>query len=175
MRSSFSLYVWLHGCGRIPSSPRWRASRWRDAAKRGTGSTARTSFLRETQNFGHPNLAVTWSLAIEEQFYLVWPLVVALTSRRTLIWICGGLIVAALASGPHSCWQDAHAILPYLLPFCRIDALAAGALVALAMHGDRIARRWRPHRLLTIARIGRAGRRRNSSGGLALRRSVRQR
>ena len=48
----------------------------------------------QDQNFGHPNLAVTWSLAIEEQFYLVWPLVVALTSRRTLIWTCGGLIVA---------------------------------------------------------------------------------
>ena len=109
-------------------------------------------FARD-ENFGHPNLAVTWSLAIEEQFYLVWPLVVALTSRRTLIWVCGGLIVAAFALRTVLVLGGAHAILPYVLPFCRMDALAAGALVALAMRGDRTGPPVATARLLTIARI----------------------
>jgi len=105
------------------------------------------------QNFGHPNLAVTWSLAIEEQFYLVWPLVVAITSRRTLMWTCAGLIVTAFALRTALAVGGAHEILAYVLPMCRMDALAAGALVALAMRSDRSGPPAAPARLITLARI----------------------
>jgi peptidoglycan/LPS O-acetylase OafA/YrhL len=108
-------------------------------------------FARD-ENFGHPNLAVTWSLAIEEQFYLVWPFVVAITSRRTLMWTCGGLIVTALGLRIALVLEDAHSLLPYVLPVCRMDALASGALVALAMRGDRAGPPRAPARLLTLAR-----------------------
>ena len=37
-----------------------------------------------------------WSLAVEEQFYLVWPAVVFLLNRRALMGVCGALMVAAL-------------------------------------------------------------------------------
>jgi peptidoglycan/LPS O-acetylase OafA/YrhL len=109
-------------------------------------------FARD-ENFGHPNLAVTWSLAIEEQFYLVWPLVVALTSRRALMWTCGGLIVTSFALRTSLVLAGAHWIVPYVLPVCRMDALAAGALVALAIRRDRGASPVAPARLLTLARI----------------------
>src|SRR6266478_475231 len=36
-----------------------------------------------------------WSLAVEEQFYLIWPLFVVLMSRRALSLLCIALIVAA--------------------------------------------------------------------------------
>lgn len=93
------------------------------------------------KGFGHPNLAVTWSLAIEEQFYVVWPVVVALLGRRLLMWTCAGLIAAALALRTALVMGGADPTVPYVLPFCRMDALAAGGFVALALRDDHLAAR----------------------------------
>ena len=47
--------------------------------------------------YGWQPLAVMilWSLAIEEQFYLVWPLLVRACGRHRLLWWSGGLMVVA--------------------------------------------------------------------------------
>ncbi len=50
----------------------------------------------KTRGPTHGVVDLSWTLSIEEQFYLTWPMVVALSSRRTLLAICAGLI----ASGP---------------------------------------------------------------------------
>ena len=42
-----------------------------------------------------PTLTLLWSVAIEEQFYLVWPLLVALVPKRYMGWLFGGIIVAS--------------------------------------------------------------------------------
>jgi len=74
-----------------------------------------------------------WSLQVEEQFYLLYPLAVVLLSRRNLWRFLVGCIVAAplirmavvlLTGGTNS-----HAL--YVLTPCRMDTLAAGGLVAL--------------------------------------------
>jgi peptidoglycan/LPS O-acetylase OafA/YrhL len=81
--------------------------------------------------FDQFGLHVLWSLAIEEQFYLVWPLVVALASRRWLWRLCVvGVFVAVacrwgLARSGADYW---HA---YVLPVCRMDGLLIGGIVAL--------------------------------------------
>ncbi|HUJ53223.1 MAG TPA: acyltransferase [Steroidobacteraceae bacterium] len=67
-----------------------------------------------------------WSLAVEEQFYLIWPLlVVGLAPRRLLracLWIAVGalLLRCALAAYGASTWTL------YANTACRMDALALG-------------------------------------------------
>jgi peptidoglycan/LPS O-acetylase OafA/YrhL len=95
--------------------------------------------LTFTQNFGFHDLVqydlsvvVTWSLAVEEQFYLVLPLLVCLLPPR---WLPAVAIVLA-ASAP--LWRavldpiDASALLP-----CRMDALFLGVLCAWAVRQPR--------------------------------------
>jgi peptidoglycan/LPS O-acetylase OafA/YrhL len=44
-------------------------------------------------------LTLFWSLCVEEQFYLIWPLVVWVTAKRAFPWMCLGVIAASLAAG----------------------------------------------------------------------------
>ncbi len=73
--------------------------------------------------FGH-----FWSLAVEEHFYLIWPMIVFLFERKTLILVAAGLTVMAV------CCRIAlldRPLLTYAFTPCRIDALAIGACIAL--------------------------------------------
>jgi len=72
-----------------------------------------------------------WSLAIEEQFYLVWPLAVLLLGRRSLIWL---LIACCVATVGARVVAIHHDLLGLLSPR-GIEALAAGSLVALLSRG----------------------------------------
>jgi len=78
-----------------------------------------------------PNTSHLWSLAVEEQFYLAWPLLMLWLPRRHLWWTTVLAVVGApltrgllLASGtsPVAIW---------VLPPCVMDALGLGALLAL--------------------------------------------
>lgn len=89
-----------------------------------------------------------WSLAIEEQFYLVWPCVVFLCSRRTLAYISIGLIAAGPVLRSVLIFAfDSGTQLPYRLTPTRLDSLALGALIVLAAQSPV----WLP-RALAIAR-----------------------
>ncbi len=77
-----------------------------------------------------------WSLAVEEQFYLVWPILVLTLARRRLMVLCGGLMALGLVL--RAVLYAIH--LPsaaYTLIFCRADSLAIGALVALSARDPR--------------------------------------
>jgi peptidoglycan/LPS O-acetylase OafA/YrhL len=81
----------------------------------------------------------TWSLAQEEQFYMVWPLVLLLMLRRRLspqvvAALLVGAIVALLALAPH-----ARGIELYYSPLTRVPELLLGCLGAVV---------WR-HRLVS--------------------------
>jgi peptidoglycan/LPS O-acetylase OafA/YrhL len=98
----------------------------------------------------HANLGVFWSLCVEEHFYLVWPFVVWLMGRRALMRLCVvvGLMSLSLRAAVLIMFPNDHAA--YLLTPCRLDGLAAGSFVALALR-DRAD--WQ--RLISLApRVG---------------------
>ncbi len=72
----------------------------------------------------------TWSLAIEEQFYLLWPLVVRWSSRRGLVWICAVIFFATPLLRWLALEAGAPALALYTAPIFRFDGLALGALLA---------------------------------------------
>lgn len=72
-----------------------------------------------------------WSLAVEEQFYLIWPLLVLKLERRRLMGVCAGLMVLALTLRVVTYWLH-FPFAAYTWTICRADSLAIGAIVALA-------------------------------------------
>lgn len=72
-----------------------------------------------------------WSLAVEEQFYLFWPAVVLLTSRKGLIRTCLAFMVVSVAL---RIWLQTTGINPtagYRITPARLDTLGMGALLAV--------------------------------------------
>jgi peptidoglycan/LPS O-acetylase OafA/YrhL len=91
-------------------------------------------YLGYVQNLVYPRLGsfalvVTWSLCVEEQFYLVWPFLVRLCSRRVL----AGVAVAVLLLGtPFRMYlHHVNSSMGFFFTFTRLDPIAVGALVAL--------------------------------------------
>jgi len=93
------------------------------------------SFTLFLQNFFVPHLSgaagslgVTWSLAVEEQFYLVWPWVVWYCSTAQL----RGIALSVICVSPLlRVFLLGRGVDLYTNTFCRLDGLMAGALMAL--------------------------------------------
>ena len=100
----------------------------------GAGFTANFLFWSqsgyfESQAAAKPLLHL-WSLGIEEQFYLIWPLLVAFLYRRTrrVAWwigllMCGSFVVNAIGT-------QGHTSAMFYLPTSRFWELLSGALLA---------------------------------------------
>ena len=91
----------------------------------------------------HPSLVVDlnhfWSLAVEEQFYCVWPLVVFLVrDRKRLMQLALGLSACALALrialATYSTALASGIVHEWTL--CRMDTLMLGGVLALWLRGD---------------------------------------
>lgn len=86
----------------------------------------------ERDQLQHGVLAVAWSLAIEEQFYLLWAAVVWLCPPRWIGPVCVLILVAAPALRAVATALGTSPIQIYVQTPYRMDALAAGAWLAWA-------------------------------------------
>lgn len=95
-----------------------------------------------------------WSLAVEEQFYLVWPFLVFMLSRRAMLRLCVVMVASALLVRTALFANDA-AMAAYVLTPSRMDALAVGAMISLAARDGKsfpvLARAARPVLGLAVA------------------------
>src|SRR5439155_22593332 len=71
-----------------------------------------------------------WSLSVEDQFYVLWPVIVFMIERRTLAELCVAImvVVAVLRLWLVSTFGPSTAV--YVLPPTRMGALTTGALIA---------------------------------------------
>jgi peptidoglycan/LPS O-acetylase OafA/YrhL len=78
-----------------------------------------------------------WSLAVEEQFYLLWPLVVYWADGKKLVRICALAFLLAIGTRIGLHLYTANGIAGYTLLPARLDPLAAGALLATLVRTAR--------------------------------------
>jgi peptidoglycan/LPS O-acetylase OafA/YrhL len=87
---------------------------------------------------GIPALPHLWSLAVEEQFYILWPACVFLLPQRALPWLCAGAVIVALLTRfgltlyAPALADDAA----YQFTTARWDALVLGAALAFFIRNE---------------------------------------
>jgi len=86
-----------------------------------------------------------WSLAVEEQFYLLWPLIILVTMRRSLAKACIGLIAFAPVLRIVLYLKGVNGDGIFHLTTSHVDALGLGALAAIVVRDEAWLRRLAPH------------------------------
>jgi peptidoglycan/LPS O-acetylase OafA/YrhL len=81
---------------------------------------------------------ILWSLAVEEHFYLLWPLLVRRLHRKQLVaLLLSVIIVEPILRGVVVYWKRDMDLIYFLTPF-RLDGLSLGALLALLLESQHM-------------------------------------
>jgi peptidoglycan/LPS O-acetylase OafA/YrhL len=113
--------------GNYPAPPQWPY--W----------TYLTNFSVADRGMTHGLLDIAWSLAIEEQFYLVWALVVWFLPLEWLGPLCIGILVGEPLARTLALGNGVAPETVYVLTFFRLDGLAAGSLLAWLLRRGELA------------------------------------
>ena len=99
-------------------------------------------WMAASTTFGALGITITWSLAVEEQFYLTLPTIVRFLTQRGLAIALGtGIVLAPISRIVLHALAPSHYLSWYTLMPCRADALLLGVLAAIVLRSDP----WKPH------------------------------
>ena len=102
-------------------------------------------------------LDATWSLAVEEQFYITWPLLIFFLKKRTLTILLFSLFVVSLSLRLAFYFRGAESGFVHQYTFSRLDAITFGSLAAIWLRSPSCTLvRWRTwsYRFLSIGAAG---------------------
>jgi peptidoglycan/LPS O-acetylase OafA/YrhL len=85
-----------------------------------------------------------WSLAVEEHFYLVWPLVIFYCSRTAAIRVCLAAMALSILARAAWLYSGGNEVATQVFTLFRIDALALGGVLALYVRGPNGIKKLRP-------------------------------
>lgn len=97
-------------------------------------------------------LSHLWSLGVEEQFYILWPLVFSLlaSGRMRLVWICVAVVAACLLRMELGYGEASAAYTPNRWTIPAIYPIALGAMLAILMKEDWVLRIMRTRTILAV-------------------------
>ena len=81
------------------------------------------------------NIAHFWSLAVEQQFYLLWPVVILFAPRAHLLKAAIGMVALGIAYRLLAIGFEHNSVAPYVFTVASFDSLGAGCLLALLSGG----------------------------------------
>ena len=92
-------------------------------------------YMGALQNLGNQAMSITWSIGIEEQFYIIFPFIIYYLKDKWLPWVLiACIITAGIVRGMMPHWITGYVLLP-----CRMDGLALGVLIAWLMQRTDLA------------------------------------
>ncbi len=87
-------------------------------------------------------LAHVWTLCVQEQFYVFWPVLFLLLGRHRRVFLIIMIALTIMFRGWMLSQGQEESVAYYVLPFASFDALALGSLFALLEGKIRIAAPW---------------------------------
>jgi len=84
---------------------------------------------------------VLWSLAVEEHFYFLWPLIVLLVDRKKLLWLCAAIFIGCPILRGICALKGVNPGAIIVLSCFRFDGLATGAAIAIWARSARFDRK----------------------------------
>ena len=84
---------------------------------------------------------VLWSLAVEEHFYFLWPLIVLLVDRKKLLWLCLAIFVGCPILRGICALKGVNPGTIIVFSCFRFDGLATGAAIAIWARSARFDRK----------------------------------